>query len=289
LTKRRGLGRGLQALIPVTEKVPQDKEGLLEIDIEAIQPAQHQARLMFDQKKLSELADSIKKHGIIQPILVRKRPDTGYELIAGERRWRACRDLGYKTIMAFVKDYPDMEAAAASLIENVQREDLNPLEEASAYHRLIEDFELTQEDVARRIGKSRSLIANTLRLLGLPDEIKELINMGKISAGHARALLMINGVEQQVATAEKITKHQLSVRQAEKMAREIATKKREHNRQEQKPADSFIRAEKKLREFLKTKVRVKEARGGGGKLEIGFSSEEELARIIALVIKGLKE
>ncbi|MEG3072348.1 MAG: ParB/RepB/Spo0J family partition protein [Candidatus Syntrophopropionicum ammoniitolerans] len=244
---------------------------------------------MFDQKKLSELADSIKKHGIIQPILVRKCPDTGYELIAGERRWRACRDLGHKTIMAFVKDYPDMEAAAASLIENVQREDLNPLEEASAYHRLIEDFELTQEDVARRIGKSRSLIANTLRLLGLPDEIKELINMGKISAGHARALLMINGIEQQVAAAEKVTKHQLSVRQAEKMAREIATKKREHKHQEQETAESLIRAEKKLREFLKTKVRVKEARGGGGKLEIGFSSEEELARIIALVIKGFKE
>ncbi len=288
MTKRRGLGKGLQALIPVKEEALHSKEGLLEIDIEAIRPAQHQARQVFDQEKLAGLADSIKKHGIIQPVLVRKLPDGRYELIAGERRWRACRSLGYKTIAAFVKDYPDLEAAAASLIENVQREDLNPLEEASAYRQLIECFALTQEEVAERVGKSRPLIANTLRLLGLPGKIKESIYTGKISAGHARALLAISDAQQQITAAEKIVARQLSVRQAEIMAREAAAEKKETAPQKQKPAQNLIKAGEQLGEFLKTKVKVKENRGGGGKLEIGFSSEEELARITALVIRGVK-
>lgn len=289
MTKRRGLGKGLQALIPVTEKASNGKEGLLEIDVEAIRPAQHQARQVFDQEKLAGLADSIKKHGIIQPVLVRKLADGGYELIAGERRWRACRSLGLKTIAAFVKDFPDLEAAAASLIENVQREDLNPLEEAAAYRQLIEDFALTQEEVAERVGKSRPLIANTLRLLGLPGEIKELIYKGKISAGHARSLLAISDAQQQIVAAEKIVAQQLSVRQAEIMAREAAAEKKEPARNKQKPAQNLIKAEEQLKNILKTKVRVKEIRGGGGKLEIDFSNEEELTRIIALVIKGCKE
>ncbi|MDD4334018.1 MAG: ParB/RepB/Spo0J family partition protein [Desulfotomaculaceae bacterium] len=289
MTKRWGLGKGLQALIPIAEEAPHGKEGLLEIDIEAIRPAQHQARQVFDQEKLAGLADSIRKHGIIQPVLVRKLTDGGYELIAGERRWRACRSLGHKTIAAFVKDLPDLEAAAASLIENVQREDLNPLEGAAAYRQLIEEFVLTQEEVAERVGKSRSLIANTLRLLGLPQEIKELICTGKISAGHARALLAISDAQQQIAEAEKIVAQQLSVRQAETMVREAAAENRETARPKQRPAQNLIKAEEQLRKFLNTKVKVKEMRRGGGKLEIGFSSEEELARIIALVIKGLKE
>ncbi|MDD2553930.1 MAG: ParB/RepB/Spo0J family partition protein [Desulfotomaculaceae bacterium] len=289
MTKRRGLGKGLQALIPVIEEAPHGKEGLLEIDIEAIRPAQHQARQIFDHEKLTGLADSIKKHGVIQPVLVRKLPEGGYELIAGERRWRACRSLGHKTIAAFVKDYPDLEAAAASLIENVQREDLNPLEEAAAYRQLIEDFAVTQEEVAGRVGKSRPLIANTLRLLGLPGEIKELIHTGKISAGHARALLAIGDAQQQIAAAEKIVARQLSVRQAEIMAREAAAEKKEPVPHKQKPAQVLIQAEKQLKKFLNTKVKVKETSGGGGKLEIGFSNEEELARIIALVITERKE
>jgi ParB family chromosome partitioning protein len=277
-------------LIPDVVEVPLGKEGLLEIDIEAIRPAQRQARQLFDQDKLDGLADSIKEHGVIQPVLVRKLADGGYELIAGERRWRACKSLGHKTIAAFVKDYPDLEATAASLIENVQREDLNPLEEAAAYRQLMEDFALTQEEVSGRVGKSRSLIANTLRLLGLPGEIKELISAGKISAGHARALLAISDAQQQIAVAEKIAGQQLSVRQAERMSREAAEGKKEDIRGgKQLPVQNLLKAEEQLRKFLKTRVKVKEISDGGGKLEIGFNSEEDLRRILALVIKGRKE
>lgn len=289
MSKRRGLGKGLQALIPVAKEVPRDsQEGLLEIDIDSIRPARRQARQLFDQEKLEGLADSIREHGVIQPVLVRKLADGGYELIAGERRWRACKSLGLKTIAAFVKDCPDLEAAAASLIENVQREDLNPLEEASAYRQLMEEFALTQEEVSARVGKSRPLVANMLRLLGLPPEIKELIFEGKISAGHARALLVINDVRRQIAVAEKISEQQLSVRQAEKMAREAAEE--EPPRVVRKAvAQDLLKAEERLKKFLKTRVKVKENRGGGGKLEIGFSSQDELKRILGLMIKGQKE
>lgn len=289
MSKRRGLGKGLQALIPVAEEVPRgSREGLLEIDIDAIRPARRQARQLFDQEKLEGLADSIREHGVIQPVLVRKLADGEYELIAGERRWRACKSLGLKTIAAFVKDCPDLEAAAASLIENVQREDLNPLEEASAYRQLMEEFALTQEEVSARAGKSRPLVANMLRLLGLPPEIKELIFQGKISAGHARALLVINDVRRQIAIAEKISEQQLSVRQAEKLAREAAEGEKLPVVR-QAVAQDLLKAEERLKKFLKTRVRVKESRGGGGKLEIGFSSQNELKRILGLMIKGRKE
>lgn len=286
MSKRRGLGKGLQALLPAAGEVPQEKEGLLEIDVEAIRPAKRQARKLFDQEKLAGLAGSIKEHGVIQPVLVRKLADGSYELIAGERRWRACKSLGLKTIAAFVKDYPDLEATAASLIENIQREDLNPLEEASAYRQLMEDFALTQEEVSKRVGKSRPLVANTLRLLGLPAEIKELMASGKLSAGHARALLAISDAQLQVTVAEKIALQQMSVRQAEIMAREAAEGKKDPVRNRQAPAQNLLRAEERLKKFLKTRVKVKENSGGGGKLEIAFSSEDELKRILALVIKG---
>ncbi len=287
MSKRRGLGKGLQALLPVaTGEAAQEKDGLLEIDVESIRPAKRQARQLFDQEKLAGLAGSIKEHGVIQPVLVRKLADGSYELIAGERRWRACKSLGLKTITAFVKDYPDLEATAASLIENIQREDLNPLEEASAYRQLMEDFALTQEEVSKKVGKSRPLVANTLRLLGLPGEIKELIASGKLSAGHARALLAINNAQLQIDAAEKIALQQLSVRQAEIMAREAAEGKKDSARSKQAPAQNLLKAEERLKKFLKTRVKVKENRGGGGKLEIVFSSEDELKRILELVIKG---
>lgn len=288
MTKRRGLGKGLQALIPVAEEVSHEKEGLLEIDIDAIRPAQRQARQSFDQEKLAGLADSIKEHGVIQPVLVRKLADGRYELIAGERRWRACKSLGLKTITAFVKDCPDLEATASSLIENVQREDLNPLEEASAYRQLMVDFALTQEEVSLRVGKSRPLVANMLRLLGLPGEIKELISEGKISSGHARALLAINDAQQQMAVAEKVAEQQLSVRQAERIAMEIIKEKKDPAPGKKLPAPNLLKVEERLKKFFKTKVKVKEIRGGGGKLEIGFSSKEELKRILELLIKGHK-
>jgi ParB family chromosome partitioning protein len=290
LNKRRGLGKGLQALIPAAEEASRGKEGLLEIDIEAIRPAPRQARQLFDQEKLSVLAESIKEHGVIQPVLVRKLADGEFELIAGERRWRACKSLGHKTITALVKDYPELEAAAASLVENVQREDLNPLEEAAAYRQLMEDFGLTQEEVSVRVGKSRSLVANMLRLLGLSGEIKDLINTGKIDAGHARALLSISDGRQQMAAAAKIAEQQLSVRQAEKIAREAGVEKKESSQGDKQPqAKNILKLAEQLKKFLKTSVTVKETSSGGGKLEIGFSSEDDLKRILSLVIKGRKD
>jgi ParB family chromosome partitioning protein len=276
-------------LIPVAGEAAQGKDGLLEIDIEAIQSAHRQARQLFDQDKLTGLAASIKEHGVIQPVLVRQLADGGYELIAGERRWRACKSLGYKTIPAFVKDYPDREAAAASLIENIQREDLNPLEEAAAYHRLMADFALTQEEVSGRVGKSRPFVANMLRLLVLPEEIRELITAGRLSAGHARALLAIADKEQQIAAAAKIAGQQLSVRQAETIARDAGEEKKETSRGgKQQQKKNILKAAELLKKFLKTSVNVKETSGGGGKLEIGFDNEEDLKRIMALVIKGCK-
>jgi ParB family chromosome partitioning protein len=276
-------------LIPVAVGAVQEKDGLLEIDIEVIQPAPRQARQLFDQDKLAGLAESIREHGVIQPVLVRQLADGKYELIAGERRWRACKSLGFETIPAFVREYPDRDAAAASLIENIQREDLNPLEEAAAYHRLMEDFALTQEEVSGRVGKSRPFVANMLRLLGLPEEIKELITAGKISAGHARALLAIADAKQQIDSAIKIAGQQLSVRQAETMAREAGEEKKKIDRGGKQPqAKNTLKAAEQLKKFLKTSVRVKENSGGGGKLEIDFDNEEDLKRIMALVIKGRK-
>ncbi|MCL6559575.1 MAG: ParB/RepB/Spo0J family partition protein, partial [Firmicutes bacterium] len=166
MSKRRGLGKGLQALIPVKEEALAGKEQLKELKINEIRPAPRNARKLFDQEKLAELASSIKEHGVIQPVVVRPLDDGGYELIAGERRWRACKALGYDKIPAVVKEYKDLEATAVSLIENVQREDLNPLEEAMAYQKLMEDFGLTQEEVSLRVGKSRPFVANMVRLLG---------------------------------------------------------------------------------------------------------------------------
>lgn len=290
MNKRRGLGKGLQALIPSAGEAVRGKEGLLEIDIEEIRPAPSQARQLFDQEKLAGLAESIKEHGVIQPVLVRKLADGGYELIAGERRWRACKSLGHKTITALVKDYHEVEAAAASLIENMQREDLNPLEEAAAYRQLMEDFGLTQEEVSARVGKSRPVIANTLRLLGLPEEIKELINTEKIDAGHARALLAIGDSKLQLAAAAKIAGQQLSVRQAEKMAREAAAGKETVRRGSKMiPGQNTLKAEERLNKYLKTRVRIKETSGGAGKLEIVFNGEDDLKRILALLIKGRQE
>lgn len=288
MSKRRGLGKGLQALIPVAEEGSAGKEQLKEIDIDEIRPAPRQARKLFDQEKLAELAASIKEHGVIQPVVVRPLAEGGYELIAGERRWRACKTLGYTMVPAVIKEYQDLEATAVSLIENVQREDLNPLEEALAYHQLMEDFGLTQEEVSGRVGKSRPFVANMVRLLGLPGEIKEMLAQGQLNAGHARALLAIQDGKQQMAAAAKIARQQLSVRQAEKMAKSMAEKK-EKNRETKISREQYITmTEESLKNFLGTRVKIKEVRGGGGKLEIDFSNEADLKRILDIVVGGRK-
>lgn len=288
MNKRRGLGKGLQALFPVGGEVAAGKEQLKEIDIDEIQPAPRQARKLFDQEKLAELAASIKEHGVIQPVVVRPLAEGGYELIAGERRWRACKTLGYKTIPTVIKEYRDLEATAVSLIENVQREDLNTLEEALAYHQLMEDFGLTQEEVSGRVGKSRPFVANMVRLLGLPDEIKDMLASGQLNAGHARALLAIQDGKKQLAAAGKIARQQLNVRQAEKMAKTLAEKK-DNGKENKITRKQYIsKTEDNLKIFLGTKVKIKEVQGGGGKLEIDFSNEADLKRILDIVMGGQK-
>ncbi len=288
MSKRRGLGKGLQALIPAAEKISPGQDQYREINIEEIQAAPRQARKLFDQEKLRELAASIKEHGVIQPVVVRPIAEGGYELITGERRWRACKALGYQSIPAFIKEYRDLDASAVSLIENVQREDLNPLEEALAYRQLMEDFGLTQEEVSGRVGKSRPFVANMVRLLGLPEEVKELIAAGKINAGHAKALLTIRDSKKQRSAAWKIARQQLSVRQAERMARIAAEKKEIKSEQKLLTADDINKSMEGLKKYLDAKVMVKQIQGGAGKLEINFSNEDDLRRIISIVLGGRK-
>lgn len=288
MSKRRGLGKGLRAIIPdiennVYEKA-QNNEKYKELAIEEIKPAVNQARQMFDEEKLAELAASIKEHGVIQPVVVRPLVAGGYELIAGERRWRACLILGQKSIPAVIKEYQDMDANAVSLIENVQREDLNPLEEALAYKNLIENFGLTQEEVSGRVGKSRPFVANMVRLLGLPAEIKEMLAEGKLNAGHARALLSIRESNKQLMAARKIARQQLSVRQAEKIAQALAKIKEEGKNNKQIHNFYLQEVEDSLNKYLGIRVKLKEVSGGGGKLEINYRDEEELKRIITVLL-----
>lgn len=288
MNKRRGLGKGLQALIPGAGEGFPGKDRLREIDIEEIQPAPRQARQLFDQEKLDELAASIKEHGVIQPVLVRPLEAGGYELIAGERRWRACKSLGYKSIPAVIKEYRDLEATAVSLIENVQRENLNPLEEAMAYQQLMEDFGLTQEEVSGRVGKSRPFVANMVRILGLPGEIKNMLASGTINTGHARALLAIRDDKKQLAAAGRIARQQLSVRQAEKIAKSLAEAELKNKESKLSRSQYIAQFEESLKNLFGTKVKIREIQGGGGKLEIDFSNEADLKRILDIVQGGRK-
>ncbi len=284
MSKRRGLGKGLQALFPSADQAAAGAtEQLKEIDIDKIRTASRQPRQLFDPEKLAELAESIRELGVIQPVVVRPEAGGGYELIAGERRWRACKSLGYKTIPAVVKDYRDLEATAVSLIENIQREDLNPLEEALAYHQLMEDFQLTQEEVSGRVGKSRPFVANMVRLLGLPDEVKEMLAAGQLSAGHARALLAIEDAKKQAAAAGKIVRQQLNVRQTENLAKALMAEKAAGEKKKRYKAMLLASAEEELQKFLKTPVKVRETRNGRGKLEITYGDPVELNRLVELI------
>lgn len=284
-SKRRGLGKGLQALFPNADQATAGAaEQLKEIDIDKIKTAPRQPRQLFDPEKLTELAESIKKLGVIQPVIVRPDPGGGYELIAGERRWRACKILGHKTIPAVVKDYRDLEATAVSLIENIQREDLNPLEEALAYQQLMEDFQLTQEEVSERVGKSRPFVANMVRLLGLSDEVKEMLASGQLSAGHARALLAIEDRRKQALAAGKIVRQQLNVRQTENLAKSLIAEKTAGEKKRSIKTRQLESVEKELQNFLKAPVKVREAKNGGGKLEISFENLDELKRLVKIII-----
>jgi ParB family chromosome partitioning protein len=247
-----------------------------EIDLDLLTPNAFQPRVQFDETRLDELAASIKAHGVIQPIVVRRRGPT-YEIIAGERRWRAAQRAGLLRVPAIVRDVPDEKLLEVALIENVQREDLNPIDEAHAYQRLSEEFHLTQDDIAAAVGKDRSSIANYVRLLRLPDEVQADVARGALSMGHARAILGIEAVAAQIKAAREVVDKGLSVRETEALVRRAAAPARPPAAAP--PADVHTRqAEDKLRFALGTRVRIVR-KGKGGRIEIEFVSEDELNRL----------
>ena len=276
--QKQALGKGLGALIPDLSSL-NDKEkkalGIAEIELDRIVPNEYQPRKTFQDDALKELAASIKEHGVIQPIIVH-RIGTNYGLIAGERRWRASRLAGLKTIPALVKEATKRELIEQALIENIQREDLNPLEAAEAYKRLQDEFKLTQEDLAKRVGKERSTVTNFLRILSLPKEIKHDLAEGNLSMGHAKALLSMERVRDQVQAALLIVKKGLSVREAEALAGKLKNPAKE---KKPKIGHELKSIEDKLRKSLGTKVSVT-AKAKGGRIVIDYYSAEELDRIL---------
>jgi ParB family transcriptional regulator, chromosome partitioning protein len=286
MEKRKALGKGLQSLIPEARGgnasllTAEIKPGVVELKVCDIAPGKYQPRSAFNHAKLNELIASIKEKGIVQPVLARLT-DKGYELIAGERRLRAAKALGMATIPAIVKEVDDLNAMELALVENIQREDLNPIEEACAYRRLIKEFNFTQEQIAQAIGRDRTSIANTMRLLHLPDKIQTLLADDVIQAGHAKALLSIPDPQKQMRVCEKLIRKQLSVREVEYLARPHAETRRQSAYSSTRDADTRA-AEEALEKILGTKV-VIQHRKKRGKIIIDYFSLDDLNRIIELI------
>ena len=283
---RKVLGRGLSALLG-DENLNSSKEEYIEIDLDLIQPNSEQPRTRFTNESLEELAQSIRVNGVIQPIIVRKKGST-FEIVAGERRWRASQKAGLQKVPAVVREVSDEKLLELALIENIQRQELNAIEEARAYKNLIEAIGLTQEMVAERVGKNRTVVTTFLRLLKLPEDIQKLIEEEKISAGHARALLMAENADSQRRLAQKIIEMSLSVRETEKAVKRLG---KEDDLEIEKPRtkvkiDANVKAaETKLRRYLGTQVQIlPDGKGTGGKIEIEFYSESDLDRIYQVII-----
>ena len=270
------------------EKSNKEKSDAIIVRISEVEPNREQPRKKFDEEKLQELSESIKTYGLLQPILVQKR-DEYYEIIAGERRWRAALKAGLKEIPVIVGDYSEKEILELSLIENIQREDLNPIEEAEAYKRLMDEFRLGQAEVAARVSKSRSAVANSLRLLKLEERVRKMVVDGQLSMGHARAILPVEDADQQYELAQKITEKQLSVRETEKIVKEMLKSGAEQDKsivkiekQEEDPSIAIIykQIEERLQQSLHTKVSIQRKRNGHGKLQIDFYNSDDLEKII---------
>jgi ParB family chromosome partitioning protein len=278
---RKALGRGLSALFPETRAAEQD---LLHIQLDLLDPNENQPRTSFSQSTLEELASSIKSRGIIQPLVVRKNRDR-FQIVAGERRWRAAQLAGLQKVPCIVKDIPPDNVLEVSLIENIQREELNPIEEANAYRRLLDELGITQDEIAKRVGKDRSSITNSLRLLKLPNEIQQLVQDQKLSMGHARALLSITEPGRQKSLAAEIVEKALSVRECENLVkRAVATPPARQKSALDGERANVLAAEAKLSRKLATPVRIKTSQTGGV-IEIRFSSPEELTRLFDLMIR----
>ncbi|MDH4140086.1 MAG: ParB/RepB/Spo0J family partition protein [Coriobacteriia bacterium] len=278
---KKGLGRGLSALI--TTSVEETGGEPLEIPVDQIRPNPKQPRTDIDDESVAELADSISKVGLLQPIIVRPMAE-GYEIIAGERRWRAARQVGLERVAVRILSTDEAESLELALIENLQREDLNAIEEAHGYRRLLSEHQMTQAELAAKVSKSRSAITNALRLLDLPDEIQQMVYEGSLSAGHARAILAVPDEAQRVSLAEKVRSQGLSVRETENLARLYAAGQVERTPRPVTPKSYKIVA-RKLRLVLGTNVRVRQAQKKG-KIEIDFHGEEDLERIFRLLTEG---
>ena len=305
--KKTGLGKGLDSMFPrydtgkdaekagpkktdsrkthIEKKPEENGEKIYSLRISQVEPNRDQPRKQFDEDGLQELADSIKEFGIIQPLVVQKKGNL-YEIIAGERRWRAARLAGLKEVPAVIKDLSPQQVVEVSLIENIQREDLNPLEEALAFQRLIDEYHLKQDEIAERVSKSRTTITNSLRLLKLSKPVQEMLSEGKITTGHARALLAITDPEKQEEAARRIFDEQLSVREVEKMVRQLSKEPEEPK--PDRPVNealelAYQKIEEGMKEILGTKVKVNHGSGKKGRIEIEYYSIEELERIFDML------
>ena len=288
--KKMGLGKGLDSMIPPkatanAASLKNDdnttKTGETILKINEVEPNKDQPRKNFKEDSLKELSDSIKKHGIVQPLIVSKQKDY-YEIIAGERRWRAAKIAGLKEVPVIIKDYSPQEIMEVALIENIQREDLNPVEEARAYQRLIQEYDLKQEEVAEKVSKSRTAVTNSLRLLKLDDRILNMLSDDIISSGHARALLGISDPEKQYEIAVRITEEGLSVREIERLVKNINNPVQKTAEKKELKNDFVYRdLEEQLKQKIGTKVRINRKNEKQGKLEIEYYSQEELEKIIA--------
>jgi ParB family chromosome partitioning protein len=277
-TKRKALGRGLGALFENSSLDSDDKEVLRQIPVDQLERGRYQPRFTMQKGPLKELADSIAAQGVVQPIIVRQMSNGKYEIIAGERRWRAAQLAGLETVPAVVRSIPDEAAMAISLIENIQREDLNPLEEAMALQRLMQEFDMTHQQVAERVGRSRAAVSNYLRLLTLGEDVRKLLETGKLDMGHARALLSLSGAEQ-LRMGRKVAEDGLTVRQTEAMVRKMLD--RPAPKKKRRSGSTDIRnLEQKLSDKLGAKVRIQSGKRGKGKLIIEYNSNDELDGIL---------
>lgn len=298
--KRGGLGKGLDSLIPDNGKVPEsdkkvkvvekvvekivEKPVEVKLKINQVEPNREQPRKKFDEEALQELADSIRQFGVLQPLIVQERKDY-YEIIAGERRWRAAKMAGLKEIPVIIRKMSDQEIVEISLIENIQRENLNPIEEAAAFKRLLTEFNLKQEEVAERVAKSRTAVTNSMRLLKLDERVQQMVVEEMLTTGHARALLAIEDPELQYQTATKVFNEKLSVREVEKLVKNIGKEKPEKKTEDPQKTAVFEDLEEKMKIALGTKVSINRKNDQKGRIEIDYYSMEELERLMEILIK----
>ena len=294
MVAKKGLGRGLDSIIPKPEKLPADtgkrkKEtetatAEIMVSINEIEPNKDQPRKNFDEDTLAELAESIRQFGVIQPLLLKKR-ENYYEIVAGERRWRASVMAGLKEVPAIIREYSEQEVMEISLIENLQREDLNPIEEAQAFQRLITEFHLKQDEVAERVSKSRTAIANSMRLLKLDERVQKMVIDDMISSGHARALLSLEEKELQYNTAMRIFDEKLSVRETERLVKKLLSEREQQKLSEEAAATSpviYRSLEEQIKTIIGSKVSIHNRSNGKGKIEIEYYSGDDLERIMEL-------